>query len=459
MRTIRTIILGVTFVFIASVPVQAQDVMSFSLEEAINYAFDHNVDVQNATLQHQASDNEIGEILSIGLPQVSASAGVTDNVILPKTIIDVSSFPGSTAPEGTTEEVTFATKYTAFMDLTLDQLIFDASYFIGLKAARTLKELTQRDLELSKVAAAEVVTKAYYTALVNQERVELYERQLGTTDTLLRETNVMFENGFAEKIDVSRIQVQYNNLLVEQKRFQRVAELSIDILKFQMGLPISQPIILTDKLENITFSEPVYDLANFDYVNRLEFSQLQTNEKLQEINIKNIRTGYYPNLSAFASIGANSGSQSFGRATSLDFSGNDRAWFQSSAIGLKLNVPIFDSFRKHHQIQKVKVKLMQINNQYDQLRSTIDLEISQSRNDLQTAVENLDAQKENYDLSKEIYDVSKIKYQEGVGSNIEVINATTTYKEAEINYYNALYDALIAKVDLQKSLGTLTSNN
>ena len=433
----------------------AQEVGQFSLEEAISYALEHNIDVKNAQLAHKSSDYEIGEILSIGLPQISASAGLTDNVILPKTIIDISSFPGSTVPEGTTQEVTFATKYSAFMDVTLEQMVFDASYFIGLKAARVFKELTYKDLMMSEIDTREAVTKAYYSALVQRERLQLFERQLATIDTLLQETQVMFDNGFAEKIDVSRIQVQYNNLLTEKNKFKRLSYLGVDLLKFQMGLPISQAIELTDDLSSINFTEPVYDLANFNYSDRMEFSQLQTNQALQEINIQNIRSGYYPNLNAFASLGANSGSSQFRRTTSLDFSGSNRAWFESAAIGFKLDIPIFDSFKKHHQIQKVKIKLMQIDNQSEQMRSNIDLEITQARSDLQSAVENLQAQEDNLELAKEIYDVSKIKYQEGIESNIEVINATTTYKEAEINYYNALYDALIAKVDLQKSLGTL----
>ena len=138
----------------------------------------------------------------------------------------------------------------------------------------------------------------------------------------------------------------------------------------------------------------------------------------------------------------------------LDFQGQ-RAWFEYASIGFNLNVPIFDSFRKKNQIQKVKVRIEQINNERVQLRNSIDIEIVQAQNDLKNALENLNAQGENLEMSKEIFEVSTIKYQEGVGSNIEVINASTTYKEAEINYYNALYDALIAKVDLEKSLGIL----
>lgn len=433
---------------------RAQEAQPFSLQEAIDYALDNNVDMKNARLDHESSDYEIGEILSIGLPQVSGSVNLTSNIVVPKSPVPAEFFGGE---PGEFAFVAFSPKHQGNLNITLDQLIFDASYFIGLKAARQLKELTYKDVQLSEIQTKENVTKAYYTAIIQQERVELFERQLGTIDTLLLETTYMYENGFAEKIDVSRIKVQHNNLRVEKERFDRVAKLSFDLLKFQMGMPISQPIELTENLDDIDFIQPTYDLINFDYANRLEFSRLKTSEDLQLTNMKNIRSGYYPNLQGFASIAGNAGSPNFSDVTSFDFSGADRNWFENVAVGLTLNVPIFDSFKKHNQIQKVRVTLRQIDNQYDQLRSSIDLEISQARTDLYSSVNNLEAQEENLELSKEIYDVSKIKYQEGVGSNIEVINATTTYKEAEINYYNALYDALIAKVDLQKALGNLNN--
>ena len=432
---------------------KAQEVASYSLQEAIGYALEHNVDLKNAQLAHKSSDYEVGEILSIGLPQVSASVNVSSNIVVPKTPVPGEFFGGE---PGSFAFVAFSPKHQGNLNVTLDQLIFDATYFLGLKAAKMLKQLTYKDVQLSEIAAIESVSKAYYNALIQEERVELFERQLGSIDTLLMETTAMYENGFAEKIDVNRIKVQYNNLKVEKERFDEIAKLSYDILKFQMGMPIENNIELTEDIENINFIEPSYDLANFSYDNRLEFTRLKTNEDLQQINIKNIRSGYYPNLKGFASVAGNAGSGQFGDVAAFDFSGADRTWFENVTVGVTLNVPIFDSFKKHNQIQKVRVQLMQIENQYDQLRNSIDLEIAQARVDLQSGVNNLNAQEENLALAREIFDVSKIKYQEGVGSNIEVVNATTTYKEAEINYYNALYDALIAKVDLQKSLGTLS---
>jgi len=435
----------------------AQEVLKLSLKEAVEYALENNVMVKNAKLDHKAADHQVGELLAIGLPQVNASAGLNDNIIIQKSIVDVSRFPGSSAPPGTKQVIEFTTQYTAFMDVTLEQLIFDASYFVGLKAARIFKDLSFKGWKLSEIETTEAVTKAYYTALINQERLELFERQLGTLDTLLQETIIMNDNGFAEKIDVSRIKVQYNNVNVEKSRFARIAALSVDLLKFQIGLPIALPIELTENIQSITLEASLNDLVNFDYSNRMEYSQLQTNQSLKLINVQNLKSGYYPDLKAFASLGANSGGFRFRDVSELNFGGTNRNWFESASMGITLNVPIFDSFQKKNQIQKVKLQLEQIDNQFDFLQNNIDLQILQANNDLQSATENLNAQEENLELSREIYDVSIIKYQEGVGSNIEVINATTTYTESEINYYNALYDVLIAQVDLQKALGTLTN--
>ncbi|MEQ9426038.1 MAG: TolC family protein [Cyclobacteriaceae bacterium] len=449
----RTIILSLIQCWLL-VPLLAQETMSFSLEEAIAYALENNVDVKNAELENESSDYQVKEFLAIGMPQISAGVNVSTNVVLPKTPVPGEFFGGE---PGSFQFVAFSPKHQGSLNVTLDQLIFDASYFIGLNAARTIKELTYKQYGLSKVQMTENVTKAYYTALVQDERLELFERQLGTLDTLLLETTLMLENGFAEKIDENRVRVQYNNIKTDRDRFERVAALSLDLLKFQLGIPVSTDIELTDNLDDIQLLETVPTLGDFNYNNRMEYSILNTNYELQQINVRNIRSGYYPNLKGFATLGGNSGSPNFGDVASFDFSGSDRSWFENVTVGLSLNIPIFDSFQKYNQIQQVKVDLKQIENNKIQTQNVIDMEISSATADLLSATENLETQQINLELAREIYDVSKIKFQQGVGSNIEVTNATTTLKEAEINYYNALYDALIAKVDLQKALGILSN--
>ena len=161
---------------------------------------------------------------------------------------------------------------------------------------------------------ASAVTKAYYAALVAQERISLVEDNYRRLDTLLRETKIMNENGFAEKIEVSRISVQFNNAKVEREKAQRAIQLAFYLLKFQMGMPVEQLIYLEDELENVEIDFNQEALTNFKYKDRIEYSQLETNRALAELDLKNNQVQYFPKLNAFINVGASMGTNYFRRA-------------------------------------------------------------------------------------------------------------------------------------------------
>ncbi|MGB5928933.1 MAG: TolC family protein, partial [Cyclobacteriaceae bacterium] len=343
----------------------------------------------------------------------------------------------------------FGTKYDGTAAINVSQLIFDGSYFVGLRAARTYRELSAKESIRTRIETTEMVTKAYYGVLVSQERIKLVDENYERLDTLLRETSALYENGFAEKIDVDRIRVQYNNIRTERTRAARLHELNKDLLKFQMGYPVSQPIALKDSLSRETFAEGVDNIDDFNYNDRIEYSQLQTNLDLAELDLKNNKVQYLPNLSAIFNYGYNTGSGSFDQM----FTWN--RWLNYGVLGLRLNVPVFDGLRKSYRIQKNRIQQEQVQNRMVLLENSIDLEMNRSATELQNALDVLDNQTENLELAREVYRVSKIKYEEGIGSNLEVVEAETDLRTAEVNYYTAMYDALIAKVDRQVAQGTL----
>jgi outer membrane protein TolC len=288
--------------------------------------------------------------------------------------------------------------------------------------------------------------------LVNRERLELLELNVNYLDTLVRETKAMYDNGFVEKIDVDRLEVQLNNLDFQQQQVERLQELSLNLLKFQMGLGMSQNIQLTDSLffegiENFTV-DPV---TSFDYNQRNEYSLLQTQKELAYLDIRNNKSGYLPQLAAFGTFGYNPAASKLSNLTQKE------RWIDYSYIGLQLNVPIFDGLSKHYKTQQAKLAYEKTGQNMNLLQNSIDLEIRQATVTLTNNLDALKSQKRNLDLAAEIVRVTRIKYQQGVGSNVEVNNAITSYKEAETNYYAALYDALIAKVDLDKATGKLLS--
>ena len=421
----------------------------YSLQDCIDYALKNNVDILNANLDRSIAKAKVGETTANGLPQINLDVDLTNNYNVQKSVIDANNFDPN-VPVGTEVEFAFGLQYVGNAGLSIRQMVFDGSYFVGLRAARTFKELSEKDHIKSKVDVIDAVTKAYYVALVSQDRYELLQVNLKRYDTLLNETSILHENGFAEKIEVNRVKVLFNNTKVAVKNAEEVLRVSYDLLKCQMGYPVREQIMRADKITDIAFEYQLKEISNFDYSDRIEYSQLLTNRQLIELQRKNNQVQYLPNIDLFANLGYNTGTNFSDQF--LKF--NDR-WLSSGNVGLAIHIPVFDGLRKKYLIQQDKLQIEQIDNQITMLKNNIDLEIAQAQNTLRVSIENLEAQQENMQLSKEVYDVAKIKYTEGVGANTEVLNATTDYREAQNSYYEALYDALIGKVEFDRVLGKL----
>ncbi|MEM9833428.1 MAG: TolC family protein [Bacteroidota bacterium] len=424
-----------------------------SLDACLVYALQNSETIEIAELERAIAKADVGVTKSQGLPQLSGSINYNNNYAIQTQFLPAVFFaedPNEVPADAPPVPVRFGVNHTGTAGVSLSQMLFDGSYFVGLEAARTYTELSDKSYQQSKVEVAEQVTKAYYTVLVNRERQELVNSNFDRLDTLLRETRLMYENGFVEKIDVDRLLVQYNNSRAEQENTSRLTELSYYLLKFQMGIPVGQEITLAGNIQDIDFDPEIAAESEFQYEQRPEYAQILVNQELVQLDMKNNRVQYIPKLTANAAFGYNTGVDDFSEIASF----SDQ-WFEYGFVGITLDIPIFDGLRKYHAIQKNKVQARQIELQSRFLRNQIDLEIAQARVDLQNSLDALEVQEENLDLAQEVFRVTNIKYQEGVGANLEVIEAENALQTAETNYFNALYNALIAKVDLKKSLGIL----
>jgi outer membrane protein TolC len=419
---------------------------TMSLQESLEYALIHNQNILNAQLDVESAEGFVKENIATGFPQINANIDVADNFELPTSFLPSEFFPG--APPGEQVPIQFGTKYSGNATIGANQMVFDGVFFVGLEAAKTYKELSTKTHIKTKIDVVEAVTKAYYNVLVNKLTLELIEKNYGRLDTLLRDTKAMYAGGFAERIDVSRVQVQFNNIKVTKNNSRKLLSIAESLLKFQMGMPITDDLMLTDALSLDMFD--VVEEGDFSYENRVEYSILQTQERLALLDIKRTKVEYLPKLDLYATIGGVAGT---GQVSNLFNIGND--WYSFGLVGLRMSIPIFDGLRKHMSIQQKKVKLSKVYNSYNLLKNSIDLELLQTKTIYNNSVEYMNVQLENMKISEDVYNVTKTKYQQGVGSNIEVINADADYKEAQTNFFTALYQALLAKVDYDKALGKL----
>jgi outer membrane protein TolC len=422
---------------------------SFTLKEAVDYAITHHIQIKNGQIDIANADAKVNEIKAIGLPQVNGGVTYTNNLIIQRMFIPANTFNPS-APANEVVAAEFGVKNSGFANFGLSQLLFDGSYLLGLKASAVYKELSVKTLTQTKQQTAENVAKAYYGILVNEKRKNLFAINVGRLDTLLKETRALYAQGFVEKVDVQRLEVQANNLKTEFANVTRLQEMAYLLLKFQMGYPMEEPIVLKENLDQIKLNSTLLSDLNgpFEYANRIEYSILKTQESLAELDVKSQKAGYLPRLILNANYGFNTGRKVIEEMVT-------KPWFDNATLGFSIQIPIFDGFSKKYKTIQSENNLRKVRQSFDLVKSSIDLQRNQGMISLRNSLESLKEQKENLDLANEISRVSRVKYQQGVGSNLEVLNAETSLKESQVNYFTALYNALIAKVELEKANGTL----
>jgi outer membrane protein len=441
---------------------------SFSLEEAVNFALQKNSSIRLKQLEVSDARSQIKEFRAIGMPKVQGSVEYQHFIDIPVSLApadafafppDLNRFLGDVADVTNVDlpasgggdelqELQFGLKNSLSASVTANALLFDGSFFVGLRAAKLYKELVAREMVQTSTEVKLSVTKAYLAVLIAQKNKEIIDKNIANLAQSLQETRAIYENGFAEKLDVDRLQLSLSNLETEADKLERLVQISLNLLKFQMGYPMEESLAVTDDIDQL-MAENTLDArimeAEIDPSSRPEYSVLQTAEALNELNIKRNKVGYLPSLYAFGSY------QQIFQANDIA----DGKWFPTTVVGATLNVPIFDGLDKESKIERARIDLEEVQLQKTEFMRSVQLEVQNARSTYLNALETTERTRENRQLAEEIYSTTQIKYREGVGSSVEVSQAERELYTAQANYINALYDLLVAKVDLDKALGNL----
>ncbi len=425
---------------------------NFSVAECINYALTHQDSVKNAALDVQSADYKIKETIGTGLPQINGSASFQDYIKPPTTVGPnfAAAFTGAAIdPNAPLVPFPFgAVKYTNSYSAQLTQLLFSGTFIVGLKAAKTYKELYVRTLTRSKIEASINVTKAYYQVLVSNERIKLLDANINQLKQQLDQTVQQNKQGFVEKIDVDRLTVQYNNLVTSRQNTIRLLLFNYELLKFQMGMPIQQELTLKDKLEDIDLNQNAAAVLDTSfYHRRIEYNLAETNVTLNQLDVLEKKAAFLPSLSANAGIADVYQENHFKYLYNHPYFNN--------YIGLSLTVPIYNGGQRRNQMRESEINVQKAQNDLSNAKNALSLQVSSAQITLTNSVESLNNQKRSRELALEVLRVARIKYQQGVGSSIEVTQAETDLQSADDQYIQALYTTLISKVDLDKALGNI----
>ena len=441
----RRIIVSLSLVTACIQNATAQQPMALSLQAAMDYAVKNNAAAKNARMDVQIQDAQNKQVTSIALPQINGKGDFTGFFNLQKAFVpgEFIGMPGTFVP------VAFSPRYSTTASATGSQILFDGSVLVGLQARKAAMELANQKGLLTEEMIRYQVQRAYYGIVIARRQLSILNRSLSSLRNIAYDLQKLKENGFVEKIEVDRTNVQLNNLLTDSMRAQSFLQVSEQGLKFAMGLDIDAPIVLTDTSVEKTLEKGlVLGSGETDYSRRTEYSLLQTVQKLNEYNLKRYKLAALPTLAAVGSLGYNFGTNTFNQV----FEFNKYYQFFSFA-GLQLNVTIFSGFKRTNQVREAKLNLEKIRNSIDSQKLAIDFDIQRSRTTFRNSILQLKSQESNMQLAETVLDLAEKKYKAGVGSNIEVNQAQTELLRAQNNYFTTLLESVNAQSDLQKALG------
>lgn len=429
-----------------------KDVLKLSVAEAQTFALQNNRTVQSSRIDIQHADKQVWENLATGLPQISVTANYLHQFVVPQlsfgNFLDIDNLPDGfltrqdlsnhfipspSFPLGVHDNTT--------IDLTLSQLIFNGEYLVGLQATKVVKSMTEKSLVKTENETKESVADTYYLILILGENEKVLNESLKTVDQTYNELVKLNEQGLNEETDVDQVKIGKSNIQTLISSIETQKQISIKLLKFQLGMGFDQEIDLTDSLPaiikegNISYlATPVYDVNN-----SIDYQLANSQEKISGLLLRRQQSKYLPTIAAFYRHEEQTNKPSFNFAV-------------KDVVGASLTFPIFTSGMRSAQVSQAKYDLQKSQLATENAEQGLIMEFETARSNYQTAFSNFNTNRESMELSKKVYTKTVIKYKEGVSSSFELTQNQNQFLTAESNYYNSVLALLNAKAKLDRIL-------
>jgi outer membrane protein TolC len=448
-------------VFALQMSVLAQDnqavTTTLSLKQAQEYAIKNNANSRNSVLDLEIAKKRIWETTSMGLPQVNGQANYTHLFTVPEMSLGGTTFLATTLPPNTpvtSDDITNENVYMGFnaaapiqlgvpnnttFDITVSQLIFSGEYIVGLQATKVYYLMTDQNKQKTEIDLKETVANIYTLALLTENNLNVMQQSLESSDKTLSDMKKMFSQGLVENTEVDQIEFVTSTLKNGVSSLARELDYTLLNLKFILGMPFADKIILTDKLESIAEGINLESLVAtpFNINNNLDYQILANSVAISKLNVKLAKSAYLPSISAIYRH------QEKVNAPAFDF--NPKDVFQVSA-----NIPIFSSGMRHVRVQQSQMELQKTINTKDNLANGLQLQYINSLNELTSAYEKYQNDKRNIELTKRIYDKTVIKFNEGIATSRQITDDLSQYLTAQRSMYTSIFGLISAKNKLDK---------
>ncbi|MDB5240624.1 MAG: transporter [Spirosoma sp.] len=413
---------------------------AFRLKDCIDYGLKNFGSVRIAQYQVETADQQAREALSQYLPQVSATGTSTDNLKLQQSIIPAGIF----GPEP--RVLIIGQKYQTNLTAQVSQTIFDRSLLIGIKANKPNQQLAAMNTRKTQEDVIYTIASNFYQVFVAQQQIALLRDNLERTQQVLNILKLQRDNGVIQPVDYTRTEVSYNSTQSQLSLAENDLNLALNRLKYQMGMPQEQNLVLSDA--TLLTQLPTVEQGQFDPKSLVSFQQAETNLTLQQLQLQRIKAGYLPTLSLTANYGTlNVGAQTIDKLFS-NFVG-------FGSVGLRLNIPIFDGFRRDSQLKQQSLTLLTQQEQQKLNVASYRLQFNSAQSQIQRTQTSVQNDERNVKLAQEVYNITTLQYKQGTKLLTDLINADNSYREARTNYINSLINLYQARLDLEQSQGKL----
>lgn len=421
---------------------------NFSLDEAWQYAIDHNVNVQKAKIDRTIADHKVKETIGIGLPQLDGQAKYNYFLNVPVQLLPAElagGDPGKYIP------VKFGQKQSMTGGLTLTQLLFNGSYIVGLQSSKVYKETAALAEEKTEISVKEGIMMAYAAVLITDENIKTLEENRKVVEKSLYDTNETYKIGLIEFQNVEQLEYSYKSLLANQQNLNRSREKVLMALKYLMGYPLDEKIVLTSTLDEIIRkNETLVDLnATVNTENHIDSRLAENALTISQLKLKLEKSKALPTLSAALASNYNAYSDDF------NFLSTSQQWFNTSVVAVQLDIPIFSGLQRHWRTQQAKLEVEKAKLDVNDTKRSLSNKAYAATIEYNNAYNSYKNAEELIALSSSIYNKQRIKFKEGLGTSFDLQQSETQLYDSQAKFYQTALELIQAKTKLDEALGKL----
>jgi outer membrane protein len=417
-----------------------------SLEDAVRIGLEKSRTLEIARLDKDMANEKIRETWSTVLPHISADLNYTRALKPSILFFPIGALTGGDPTAFFPIKISADNAATASLDLR--QPLFDASAFAGIRAAGIVRKMSDEAYRNAEASVITDIKMAYFEALITRDHLKLIEQSMARWEEARKDTKAMFRQGVAADIDTLKAYLSVENLRPDLLQSQNRVGITMTRLKNAMGVPADTTITLAGQIEPSSLSYPT-DIA-MAYREALEqrpdLRQLELQVQAQGEKVSSARAEHYPVISAFGKLESQT---AFNDNVSL----SSTTWPVSSSVGLQLSVPIFTGFRISSKVEQAKIEQLQTRIRVEDLKANIRAEVENIISTYRTSQKRIEVQSKTISVAERSYKISQLRFREGIGSRLELMDAELQLNDAKTNYLKAIYDYLLASVQLDKALG------